>query len=262
MNEHLPTLSSAPVAARDTRTSTAAHQDFTGLMRSEWLKVASLTSMRWLALAAVGAGALGAVAFASSAEASTTTAVLGSATLSALVIGLLTALGTTSEYATGSIRTTLAVAPRRGLALLAKAAVSALLGVVLSVLGSVAGLAATSAMHPDGWIEAGTVVRAVVAAAIYVAVVAVFCLLLGTVLRGVALTTASVIALVLLLPGMTGGVRVGDVFLSDYLLSEAGPGLVLQTSFGADAWVQVATVCTWMALASAAAAARLGYSDA
>jgi hypothetical protein len=61
---------------------------------------------------------------------------------------------------------------------------------------------------------------------------------------------------------MTGGVRVGDVFLSDYLLSEAGPGLVLQTSFGADAWVQVATVSVWMALASAAAAARLGYSDA
>jgi ABC-2 type transport system permease protein len=250
MNEHLPTSSPAPAAARDTRTSTAAHQDFTGLMRSEWLKVASLTSMRWLALAAVGA------------EASTTTAVLGSATLSALVIGLLTALGTTSEYATGSIRTTLAVAPRRGLALLAKAAVSALLGVVLSVLGSVAGLAATSAMHPDGWIEAGTVVRAVVAGAIYVAVVAVFCLLLGTVLRGVALTTASVMAFVLLLPAMTGGVRVDDVFLSDYLLSEAGPGLVLQTSFGADAWVQVATVSVWMALASAAAAARLGYSDA
>ncbi|TWX38474.1 hypothetical protein ES689_07490 [Frigoribacterium sp. ACAM 257] len=262
MNEHLPTPSSAPVAARDARTSTAPRQDFTSLARSEWLKIASLTSMRWLALATVGAGAVGAGAFASSAEASTTTAVLGSATLSALVIGLLTALGMTSEYATGSIRTTLTVAPRRGLALLAKAAVSALLGAVLSVVGSVAGLSATSAMHPGGWIEVGTVVRAVGAAAIYVAVVAVFCLLLGTVLRGVALTTASVMALVLLLPAMTGGVRVGDVFLSDYLLSEAGPGLVLQTSFGAGAWVQVATVCVWMALAAAAAAARLGRSDA
>jgi ABC-type transport system involved in multi-copper enzyme maturation permease subunit len=124
--------------------------------------------------------------------------------LAAVALGVLFAAG---EYRTGMIRTTFTTSPRRGRVLVAKAIVvgSAVFGVGL--LASVGGfLLAQPVLHRHGYrppaypyatLADGSVLRAIVGTALFLAVLAVFSLAAGAILRRPARAITMVVALVL-----------------------------------------------------------------
>jgi len=131
--------------------------------------------------------------------------------LAAIVLGVLAATG---EYKTGMIRTTLAATPRRGRVLAAKAAV---VGGVTFVAGVVATAIAflvaqpilrSRGMRPPAYeyryLWEPEVLRAVTGTAAVLALLAVFALALGMLLRRSGRTIPLVIALVLV-PQLAGG---------------------------------------------------------
>ena len=248
--------------------SAGRHPRLLGLVSSELLKLTSVASARWLALAVVGAGALGALLFASDPAATAQMSVTGSATLGAIVMGILTGASIATEFSTGTIQPTVTASPRRGLVLLAKVVVAALVGVALSLLGTAAGLAVTASLHADVTSAGGTwlsadIVPTAIGAAVYVAAVGVFSLMLGVVVRSLAAVTAIVIVGLFVLPAMIGSLRVGGHYVSDYLLSEAGPSLVGASSngFGTGSAMSIAVVSAWMLVAALVAGPRLLRRD-
>lgn len=145
-----------------------------------------------------------------------------------IAVVALSVLFMTSEYKTSLIRTTLAASPRRGRMLAAKAVV---LGGTVFVAGLVASLAALylslplarqngfappTYQHPS--LSDGPVLRAVVGTALFLALIAVFSLGVGAIVRGTALAIVSVVTLVVVTPIVA-----------------------LTTSVGANTWVNRAT---------------------
>lgn len=189
---------------------------------SEWTKLWSVRST-WLALlTAVGLGSLFPLILGVSARSSEAgQAVVTSATEAAgngiLILGqvaLLALAGMTSasEYATGSIRTTLRGVPDRTRMLLSKALVllpvMLMTGVMMTGVGVGVALAAMGPVaDPLSFPEAG---RIAAGAAIYLWLVGVVVVALGTVIRSVAGAITVALLLVLLVPMMLdqSGVRV------------------------------------------------------
>jgi ABC-2 type transport system permease protein len=230
-------------------TTRSSRLAFGGVLRSELLKLATMPSLRWLALAVVGLGALGGVMFGAGGPAG---AVTGAASLAGSGFALLAGLSIAGEYASGSIRLALTAVPRRMELFLGKSVVTAVVGLVLGALAAVLAVAVTGGPF-DG---IGT---AVVGCAAYVAVAGLFGLFVGALVRGVAPTVVSLLVAVFLLPAMAGSVRVGDLWLADFLLGESGPTLAAGTA----AWaVPLGSVVAWLAVAGVLAAARLRATDA
>ncbi|GAA4966379.1 ABC transporter permease [Actinoplanes utahensis] len=123
-----------------------------------------------------------------------------------LAIGVLGAMVITGEYGTGMIRSTLAAVPARNRLLLAKAIVVA---AVALVTGTLTGLLAFLVARPMiGSPAAGVsltdpgVLRAVAGSGLYLAVLAVFALATGTILRHSAGTITTLILAILIVPSM------------------------------------------------------------
>ena len=122
----------------------------------------------------------------------------------------LSVLFVTSEYKTSLIRTTLVASPRRGRMLAAKALVLGATVFVTGLLASVAALYLSQPLarengftppayeHPS--LSDGPVLRAVVGTALFLALIALFSLGVGAVLRSTALAIALVVALVVVIP--------------------------------------------------------------
>jgi hypothetical protein len=121
-----------------------------------------------------------------------------------LLAGVLGVLAVTSEFSSGMIRATFAAVPSRSLVLAAKAAV---LGAVTLAAGEVfafaaflVGQAALPAPAPHAALGQPGVLRAVLAAGAYPALVALIGLGLGTVIRHTAGAICAVVAVLFLLP--------------------------------------------------------------
>jgi ABC-2 type transport system permease protein len=206
-------------------------------------------AMRWLALAVVGGGALGGVMFGAGGVAG---AVTGAASLAGSLFALLAGLSFAGEYATGAVRTTLTVVPRRSMLFLGKAIAVALVGIPLGLAAGALG--ATTA----GGIDTSSLLP-LVGSGLYVATAGLFGLFIGGLVRRVAATAVTVLILVFLLPAAAGSVRIGDRFFSDFLLGEAGPTLVSGTaSWGGP----LTAVALWLVVGGIVAAARLRSTDA
>lgn len=193
---------------------------FGGLIRSEWIKLWSVRSTYWclaivVALTVLLGLLVGRVADEPTADAgaaalttaSTAYAVSGATlglSFAQLVVAVLGALVVTGEYGSGMIRTTFMAAPRRIGALLAKALVFA---VVTFVVGLVAELLATAVTEPiltgRGFTpdlgDAGFW-WALLGGAGYLALVGVFALGLGIVLRSSAASIATAVGALFVLP--------------------------------------------------------------
>ena len=124
---------------------------------------------------------------------------------------MLGVLVVTSEYSTGSVRSTFAAVPRRLGVLWAKAAVTgtavlvvAVPSVLLAFVGAQAVLGAggepTARLGDDG------VLRAVLGSAVYLAGVSLLGVALGTLLRSAAGALSALVAGLLLVPGLLGAV--------------------------------------------------------
>lgn len=185
-----------------------------GLARSEWTKLRTVRSTIWsLALVVVISVGVSALATAETrahwvpSEAfgfdATRLSLIG-VFFAQLVIGVLGILVMSSEYGTGTIRATLAAAPRRPLVLLAKVTVFGLVALVVSEMVAfvsyLVGQALLSAPASHTTLADGTALRAVVGSGLYLCVLGLLALGLATVIRHTAGAIGAFVGVVLVAP--------------------------------------------------------------
>jgi ABC-2 type transport system permease protein len=178
--------------------------------------------------------------------------------LAQLAIGVLGVLMMTGEYATGSIRSTLAAAPQRVTVLAAKAAVFTAAAFTAGLAASIAAFALGQAIFAGKGIHAhpgapGTL-RPVVGAALYLAVFGLASLGLGELIRRTAGAVATLIAPMIFLPVAVGALPAAwqdDV--NPYLPSVAGQAVIGRTKFTPPGhllspWTGFAVFCGYAAI--------------
>jgi len=218
-----------------------------GLLRSELQKIWSVPALRWLVLLAAPATALTTIA---SAEFSPGLAVATGSMVGGAVMALVAGLAIAGEYSTGSVRTTVTAAPRRGALVLAKSVAVVLTGSVAGWLGAVAGAIAIGDLGPAA--------SSVLATGPAVAATGVFGLFLGFLIRRVAPTAIATLFGVFLVSGLIGGMTVGNGLLADFLLSDSTLALVVGT---ADPGRSLLVVVVWLSVAALAALVRFRRAD-
>lgn len=262
-----------------------------GLLLSEWTKIRSVRSTVWIlivfAAGTVALSALGAHVAAHrganpppGSHTDPLRFVLGVALDSGplasglaagpLAICVLGVLVITSEYSSGTVRVSMLAAPRRIPILAAKCAVFAALVFVISEIvvfsAFFIGRAIVAGDHITLSLSQPNVIRALIGSGLYLSVLGLFALAVGTLIRRTAGAIAAVIGLVLVisnfnvLPPRSWG---GHIYA--YLPTVAGmlithdkpqPGALLS------AWQGIGVFCGWTALLLAAGAWLLRRRDA
>jgi ABC-2 type transport system permease protein len=203
----------------DARPSASYRLTFGGILRSEWIKLRTVRSTNWcyliIVVLTIGLGFLVAAAVpttafgADSGDGAMQQSIWMQVTTPGLSFGELVSavLGTlviTGEYGTGMIRSTVTAIPTRVPALIAKALV---FGVTTFVVGLVslvatalltAPLLATKGIHPDFGDPAAW--GAIVGGAGFLALIGVFSLSIGAIIRNSAGGIATSLGLILVLP--------------------------------------------------------------
>lgn len=186
-----------------------------------------------------------------------------------LVICALGVLTISAEYSTGTIRASLLAVPRRLPMLAAKGVVFALLVLIVGELAAFGSFFAGSAMlHDHAPVALGDpgVARAVLGAGLYLAVLGLFAMAIGALLRHTAAGISTAIGVVFVLP-ILAGLLPGSwgQHIYNYLPSVAG-AMLGQAHQGADQvltpWQGFAVLCGWTALLLAAAFYLLRRRDA
>jgi hypothetical protein len=188
-------------------------------VRAEWTKLRSVRSTTWTAIAVVGV-MVGLTAFLAAVGSTNANEAGGrpgdddvvvnslrGAWLGQVAVVALGAVAMTSEFATGTIRATLASVPRRGVAFGAKAVV---VGAVAFVVGSVASatsfLVAQPLLHEGGYeppaypyvsLADGPAFRAVLGTALFLTLLALFAVGVAAIVRHTAPAMSAVVGLVL-----------------------------------------------------------------
>jgi ABC-type transport system involved in multi-copper enzyme maturation permease subunit len=259
----------------------AGHARFSGALRSEWTKLRTVRTTRWLLIAlvvatlALGAGLSASEATSVAHESAARKATFDPANWSLAVLGftqaffgILGALAISGEYSTGTIRSTLAAVPRRPRLLAAKLTVLGLAALVAGELVTFAmfftGQALLrSAGAPYTTLGQPGVARAVTATGVFLALLALFGAGCGVIFRGSALSIAAYIV---------------GAFLSFFILgfSHLGkytPELMLLNSVSAvrsnaaggflpPGWESVALLASYTAVLLSAAAILFARRDA
>ena len=192
---------------------------FADVLRSEWTKLRSVRSTFWAltmtVVLGIGLGvAISAAAAHGYAKSSVSeklswdpTGVSQSGMLIAqLAIAVLGVLYISSEYSSGMIRTSLIAVPKRGRVLAAKslvfAVVTFVVGEVTCFVAFFAGQALISGHAPHAALGDPGVARAVVGGGLYLIVLAVLSVAVGTLLRHPAAAIACMVGVLFVLPGI------------------------------------------------------------
>lgn len=287
----MSTATSTPPAATHSHEA-RARLTFPRVVRSEWIKLRTLRSTLWTLVSAVvlvvGIGALVAAVIpthdvllqraqgpnsartvAAAAHFATTAATAG-LTFASLVIAVLGALVMTGEFSTGMIRSSFAAVPRRFPLFAAKTLV---LFVVAFIVGLVSSAASWAAVVPiltskgySGDLFTSDTLWAIVGAAAYLGLVAVFALGVGAILKSTAGGIAGALGVLLVLPIIAGLVSslTNTQWVADagrYLLSNAGGGMAGLANGGLEVWANVVTVLVWAAVSFVAGAILLQSRD-
>jgi ABC-2 type transport system permease protein len=265
-----------PAASADVRVTQ------TRVFRSEWTKLRSVRSTRWSLFAAtvltIGFPLL-ASAIISSHWGSRSPAdragfnpldpaLIGSQ-IAQLAIAVLGVLVITGEYSTGMIRASLSAVPKRlpvlwGKAVVFGATTFALMlpAVLIAFFASQAILGRHDASY--SWNHAG-VARAVIGAVLYLVVVAVLSLGIGTIVRNTAGGIATFAAIFFVLPPLMNVLPTSwNNAISPYLPSQAGRAII-QLTHGSDTlapWTGFALFAGYAAVTLAIAAVVLLRRDA
>ncbi len=279
-----------PTHVRATYMPTGSGLSFTGIIRSEWIKLWTVRSTGWsfalvilcsLGMAAIMSSAMvgmrdsgadipaGGFPAADQARTLVTSSTFG-VFFSQLIVAVLGVLVMSGEYSTGMIKSTLTAVPRRLPTLWAKAAV---LFVATFLVGAVSTIGSFLVSSP---ILAGTGLHAslfdenvflpLLGGGLYLALVSVFALGIGAILRSSAGGIAAALGIVLLLPSVLPMIPadwVGD--LGPYLISNAGMsmmGLVGVSATSLELWQNLLIVLGWVAVSLAGAAVLLKRRDA
>jgi ABC-2 type transport system permease protein len=278
--------SPAVPAAAPTALPPAHHVGFGHLMLAEWTKIRSVRSTVWTLLLfvvlTVGFTALftwltesnwngpHAAARDATVAANPVGFILGAGIgLGQLTICVLGVLVITSEYSTGVIRSSLLAVPKRLPMLAAKAAVFALLMVVIGeIIAFACFFLGSSILHSKVPVALSdqNVTRAVLGAGLYLAVLGLFALSVGLLIRHTAAGITTVIGVVLVLP-ILSGLLPGSwgAHINAYLPEQAG-SLVYSAHRTSDqllsAWQGFGVFCLWTAVLLAAGAYLLRRRDA
>jgi ABC-2 type transport system permease protein len=202
----------APSARPASLPAPTGRAGFGGALRSEFTKIRSVRSTYWTLLAlvvvTVGIGALACLGAVSRGAGhgplfDPTFRSLVGLILGQLIIAVLGALTITSEYATGMIRTSLSVQPRRGTLFAAKAVVFAVVslitGLVASFVSFFVGQAILSSKHLNATLGQPHVLRAVIGGGLFLAACGLLSFGLGAILRHTAAAITASIGLLFVL---------------------------------------------------------------
>ena len=285
--EHLMTATAPVTPARGPADPAAGrHAGFAGLLRAEWTKIRSVRSTVWtlviFVVVCIGFTALIAWLtesnwFGPRAAARNVSVlsdpvgfILGTGIgLGQLAIAVLGVLIITSEYSTGVIRASLLAVPRRLPVLAAKAVVFAvLLLVVTEIVAFCSFFVGSAILHAHVPVALGDpgVTRAVIGAGLYLTVLGLLALAIGTMIRHTAGSISTIIGVVFVLPILTGLLPSSwGAHINAYLPEQAGT-LITHTHQTADdllsPWQGFGVLCIWTVLALAVAAYLLERRDA
>ena len=286
----MSTLAAEPVAARAAYTvdPSASTLSFGGIVRSEWIKLRSLRSTVWsylilfaialgmafLMSMSITSGMNGGEGLADAPADAQREFILMSSTFGAvfgqLVAAVLGVLVISGEYTTGMIRSTLTAVPRRLPALTAKALVLFAATFVVGLLSAAGAFVVASIVFSAQGISANiadpNTFLPLVGAALYLALVSLFGLGIGAILRSSAGGIAAALGVLLLLPMVLQMIPADWAHdLVPYLFSSAGMEIFSQTTIteNLDALAKnVLIALAWVAAALAGAAVLLKKRDA
>lgn len=254
------------------------HYRLGDVVRAEWTKFASLRSSRWtlvvFALTGIGLGILvSALTGARWPQASAQTRANWDPTNNTLaglipgylVIPVLGVLMMTSEYSTGSIRSTLAAVPRRPLVLASKALVFA--GATLVVVEAVSFLAFLVGQRvmgtaPHASLGQPGVLRALIMSGAFLVLMGLFGLGLGTIIRRSAAAVAAYAGLAVVLPPLLNAFP-GNLWRFGPITILANSAAAVKILPGAlSPWTGFAAMAAYAAVALAVGAVLLVRRDA
>jgi ABC-2 type transport system permease protein len=212
----MTTATQLPARARTgTRAAARKKYGFRSTATMEWLKLRSLRSTSWIMLVfaagLIGLAVLvlktehyGSMSAADRAAFDPTNDGFTGLMLGQLAFGVLGVLVITGEFASGMIRSTFAAVPNRPLVLAAKAAVT---GVVMLVAGEIlafvtfaVGEAVLGSPAPHATLGQPGVLRAVLMAGAYPAMIGLIGMGLGAIIRNTAAAISAVVGLLFVLP--------------------------------------------------------------
>ena len=251
---------------------------FTGITRSEWTKLRSVRSSRWcLFLTALFVIAIGVLVCLVSESRYPNLHhsfhPLGSSlvgvNLAQFAVGVLGVLTITAEYSTGMIRSSLCAVPRRLPVLGAKAVVFAVVTFVISLpsifVAFLVGQSILSQKHIEVSISHPGVLRALIGAALFLAVMGLLGLGLGAIVRTTAGGISALVAIVFVIPPILDLALPTSWFnaISGYLPMNAGGALwtIDPGSHTLSPWAGFAVLCAYAAVSLAIGAALLRHRD-
>jgi ABC-type transport system involved in multi-copper enzyme maturation permease subunit len=189
--------------------------------------------------------------------------------LGQLTICVLGVLVITTEYSTGVIRSSLLAVPKRLTMLAAKVAVFAILIVILAeIVAFTCFFLGSAILHSKVPVTLSdqNVLRAVLGAGLYLAVLGVFALAVGSLIRHTAAGITTVIGIVLVLPILSGLLPSSwGAHINAYLPEQAGSKIFGDRPEAAQllsAWQGFGVFCAWTALLLAACSWLLVRRDA
>lgn len=255
------------------------------LARSEWVKLGTMRSTYWtLLLTPAGMAGFGTLLTAAYARHYSTASAAARRTfdpaayslsgffLAQLAIAVLGVVIITGEYTTGSIRATFLAAPQRISVLAAKAAVFTAAATVTGIVSSFAafflGQAVLTGKGIGTHLGGPGALRSVLGAGLYLAVLGLLSLGLGTLIRRTAGAIATVAGLVIILPVLVQGLpSAWQTAITRYLPSDAGQAIIGRTKFAPPGpllspWAGFALLCAYTAAVLSAAALALSRRDA
>jgi ABC-type transport system involved in multi-copper enzyme maturation permease subunit len=186
-----------------------------------------------------------------------------------LAIGVFGVLAVTAEYASGTIRASLTAVPHRSRWLIAKASVYAVValvvGEVVSFVSFLMGQAIFSGRAPSATLAHLDVVRAVGLAGLYLALICLIGMAIGTILRHTAAAITAVVALLLVVPGIISALpgsladSIGR-FLPEQIAGSS-MGAVLREPHALGPWTGTALLCSYVLVALVGAGTLLRRRD-
>ncbi|GAA1505704.1 ABC-2 type transport system permease protein [Agromyces terreus] len=270
--------------------ASAGRLAFGGVLRSEWIKLRSLRSTVWSYLIVIAIsigmaflmslsmvnGMNGGMDPASAPAEQQAQFVLQSSVFGVyfgqLVAAVLGVLVISGEYTTGMIRSTLTAVPTRLPALAGKTAVLFAATFVVGVVANLAAYAVSSIVFAGIDVSASladpAVFLPILGGALYLALVAVFALGVGTMLRSSAGGIAAVLGIILLLPTVLAMIPAEwAADLVPYLLSSAGMAMFTSATAGPSGddfgfWINLLIVLGWVAASLIGASLLLKRRDA
>jgi ABC-2 type transport system permease protein len=252
------------------------------VIASEWTKLRTVRSTYWTLFAAafitIGVSVL--VCLIVSAQYATMsvkdrgtfdpiTSSLAGAFLAQLAIAVLGVLVITSEYGSGMIRSTFAAVPQRVTVFAAKAGVFAVVSFVVTTtacfIAFFVGQALLSGTGRGVGIGAPGALRIVVGTGMYLAVLGLLALALGTIIRKTAGAITAVVGMIFVLPALADLLPSSMNSVQKFLPSNAGSALISNTAAGStqlSPWLGFGVFCLWAVIGLTVAGTLLVRRDA